>query len=270
MTVNNLSLAGLRPDIASAIRDASAQTGIDAEFLTRQAQVESNFNPHAKAATSSATGLYQFIDQTWLETVRKHGNEHGLGWAADRIERTPGGRYSAGNAEADILALRTQPAAAAAMAAAFAADNRDHLESQLGREVDSTDLYMAHFLGAAGAAAFLKAKDEQPNQPAANILPAAARANRSVFFAASGTPRSLSEIHQRFARKFDERGTAAMPTRMASASAPKTAEADALSSTRRWIAARANGTADISAQQITPTTARLLYLSLTSTGSEAI
>ena len=87
------------------------------------------------------------------------------------------------------------------MAAEFAADNQEYLESRLGRPMESVDLYLAHFLGAGGAERFLSAHDANPNAPAASLLPDAARANRSIFYASSGSPRSLSEIRERFAAK---------------------------------------------------------------------
>src|SRR3546814_10240233 len=87
------------------------------------------------------------------------------------------------------------------MAAEFASDNKDYLESRLGRPVEGVDLYLAHFLGAGGAREFLGAHDANPDAPAAGILPAAARANRWVFYNRDGSPRSFAEIRARFAAK---------------------------------------------------------------------
>src|SRR3546814_18474267 len=72
--------------VQSAIALASRKTGIDFNYLLGQAQVESGLRPNARAGTSSATGLYQFIDQSWLAVVKQHGAEHGLGWGAVRSE----------------------------------------------------------------------------------------------------------------------------------------------------------------------------------------
>lgn len=200
--------------IGGAIAQASARTGIDFSYLMNQAKIESGFNPTARARTSSATGLYQFIDQTWLSTVKKHGEAHGLGWAAQAIQQGSDGRYHVadGGVKAAILDLRNQPEAASAMAAEFASDNRDHLESDLGRPVESVDLYLAHFLGAGGASKFLRAHDSNPNGAAADMLPGAARANRNVFYDKSGAPRSFAEIRGRFAAKLG--GGGAMPDRL--------------------------------------------------------
>lgn len=192
-----------RSRITGAIQLASASTGVDFGYLYAQAKLESGLNPDAKAATSSARGLYQFTSGTWLDTVRRHGAEYGLGWAADALKAgaDPATR-------AAILDLRRDPQAAAHMAGAFAADNRARLETGLGRAATATDLYMAHFLGSAGALRFLRARDADPQAVAASVAPAAAHANRTVFFAADGKPRSLDAIYDRFAAKL---GGSALP-----------------------------------------------------------
>ncbi|MBC7505115.1 MAG: lytic transglycosylase domain-containing protein [Sandarakinorhabdus sp.] len=164
-----------------------------------QARLESGLDPAAQARTSSARGLYQFTNATWLETVRKHGAEHGLGWAADAIAN---GAARAGTAaRATILGLRDNAEAAALMAGEFASDNGAALAARLGRAVGATDLYMAHFLGAGGAAKFLAVLAGAPGTAAASILPAAAAANRRVFFAKDGTARTVAEVYARFERK---------------------------------------------------------------------
>lgn len=209
----------VRDRVGAAIQRAAQRTSVDFSYLLNQAKVESGLNPTAKARTSSATGLFQFIEQTWLGTVKKHGAAHGLGWAADSIQCGPDGRYRVAdpNARRTILDLRSDPDAASTMAAEFARDNQATLEAKLGRPVGSVDLYLAHFLGAAGASDFLRAHDADPDAPAAELMPAAARANRWVFFNRDGTPCSLSEIRNRFAAKID--GSASLPPPMPSSRA---------------------------------------------------
>lgn len=182
--------------VVAAVRDAAAATGVDFGYLLAQARLESGLDPGARARTSSATGLYQFTSATWLATVRRHGAEHGLGWAADAL--AAGGEA----ARSAVLKLRSDARAAALMAGEFAADNRTLLERKLGRSADATSLYLAHFLGPAGAVRFLTAHAAAPSgSAAAAVSPAAARANRAVFFRADGSPRSLAEVFDRFAAK---------------------------------------------------------------------
>jgi hypothetical protein len=202
--VSTIGASGQAGAVHQAIYSASAATGVDFNYLFNQARVESSLNPDAKARTSSATGLYQFIEQSWLGVVAKHGNEHGLGWAASAITRGSDGRYRVVDPamRSAILDLRRDPEASAAMAAEFASDNRDHLERRLGHQVESVDLYLAHFLGAGGATKFLRNYEANPDASAAAIFPAAARSNRGVFYNRDGSARSLNEVRNRFAAKF--------------------------------------------------------------------
>jgi len=68
-----------RLKIASSVKQAASSTGASFEYLLATAKMESNFNPKAAASTSSARGLYQFIDQTWLGTVKEAGAQLGYG-----------------------------------------------------------------------------------------------------------------------------------------------------------------------------------------------
>jgi hypothetical protein len=212
-------IANRQGAVQFAIAQASAKTGIDFNYLLGQAQVESGMRPGARAATSSASGLYQFVEQSWLAVVKKHGAEHGLGWAAQAIEPGRGGRMTVSDpaTRRAILNLRGDPQYASLMAAEHAADNKTHLEGALGRPATGTDLYMAHFLGLGGARRFLQALQNNPDRSAAAMFPAAAHANRGVFYGADGQPRSVSEIYQRFATKLDKGADVAGGTGRASA-----------------------------------------------------
>lgn len=189
--------------IGQAIAAASRHTGVDFDYLMNQANIESAMNPDARAPTSSAVGLFQFTRQTWLATLKTHGAAHQLGWAADAITQGKDGTYRVDDPaiRTSILDLRTDPVAASAMAAEFAADNASHLESALGRSAEPVDLYLAHFLGARGAVQFLSAHDTNPNASAADLLPRAAAANRAIFYDKNGSARSVGEIRQIFAGK---------------------------------------------------------------------
>ncbi|MBA4752025.1 MAG: lytic transglycosylase domain-containing protein, partial [Sphingopyxis sp.] len=56
------------------------------------------------------------------------------------------------------------------------------------------------------AAKFLTALETNPDQPGASMMPEAAAANRSVFYAPDGSMRSLSEIRERFRVKLEAGG----------------------------------------------------------------
>lgn len=199
--------------IVAAVQEASSRTGVDFSYLLEKAAVESGYHADAKASTSSATGLYQFIDQTWLNVLQAHGSELGLGKYADAIQkRSDGTAFVADPAmRRQILDLRKDPKVSALVAAEFTRDNKSYLEQAVGGPIGSTDLYLAHFLGAAGAARFISAMRRDPMQPAAPILGEAAQANRSVFYA-RGTSQALSlgQVYDRFAAKFG--GDTPVPT----------------------------------------------------------
>lgn len=192
------------PEVAAAIHKASARTGVDFKYLVAQAGQESSFRPDAKAATSTAKGLYQFIERTWLHMVRDKGAEHGLGHLAGQIADGGDAPQVADPAlRRQILDLRNDPSIAALMAAEYAKSNRDQLEAALGRGANSTDLYMAHFLGAAGATRFLGALEKTPDQLGATLLPEAAAANRGAFYDKAGRALSVKQIYAAYAAKFD-------------------------------------------------------------------
>jgi len=210
--INNPQAPRIAAPVMDAVQSASARTGIDFDYLFDVARVESGFNPTAKAPTSSARGLFQFTRQTWLATLQRHGAEHGLGWAANAIGRDASGRLSVADPvlRQQIFDLRDDPAAASSMAAELTSDNRDYLESRIGRSAEPVDLYLAHFLGSGGAAKFLSAWESDPDQPGATMMPEAAGANRSIFYAADGSMRSLGEIRERFRLKLEDGSAPAM------------------------------------------------------------
>lgn len=177
--------------VRSAIARAAHRTGVDFDYLLAQARIESSLDPGARARTSSAAGLYQFTRDTWLQTLDRHGAAHGLGWAGDAIE---GGRVTDPAMRAQVLALRYDADAAALMAAELARDNGAQLGEALGREPDAAELYLGHFLGVGGANRFLSALAVSPGDSAAALLPRAAAANRAIFYADSGAPRSLAGV----------------------------------------------------------------------------
>jgi hypothetical protein len=189
------SVTGVQPaggsDVRAAIARAAQATGVDFNYLLAQARLESSLDPAARAPSSSAAGLYQFTRGTWLRTLERHGADHGMDWAGTMID---GGKVADPSARAQIMAMRYDPDTSAMMAAELASDNRADLTGILGREPDSTELYLAHFLGSAGAQQFLTALNADPGQSAAAVLPKAAAANRTIFFDGAGAPRSMAAV----------------------------------------------------------------------------
>lgn len=206
-------------DVIQAVQTASRRTGADFAFLMQKASAESSFNPTAKAKTSSATGLYQFIESTWLNMVKKHGDKFGLGEYADKIEMKNGKAVCTSDCDRrDILALRNDPEISALMAGVFTAENQTQLEKNTKGDVGATELYFAHFMGAGGATKFLNSRDVNGDAIAADIFPAAAKANKNVFYdSKTGEARTLDEVYNFFDKKFGGDGAAKADTQLAAA-----------------------------------------------------
>jgi hypothetical protein len=183
--------------ITGVIRDAARATGASFDYLLRTAQRESNLNPAAKAPNSSASGLFQFTDQTWLETLKAAGPALGYGAFADSIVQTPSGQYTVADpAQRDaIMRLRNDPVAASAMAGALTRHNSALLTERLGRVPSEGELYAAHFLGPGGAAQLIAMNAAAPQTKAAAAFPAAARANPTIFYDARGTARTAAQVY---------------------------------------------------------------------------
>ncbi len=160
------------PTVRQVIVDAARQVGVDPGLMLAIASAESGFNPNAKATTSSATGLYQFTAGTWSSMVTKYGSQYGI---------------RSGDAQ--------DPRANAIMGALFVRDNANAL-AKAGVAPDVQNIYMAHFMGAGGAIQFVHAMNRNPGASAASIFPAQAAANKSIFYAGDGAPRSLAQVYQ--------------------------------------------------------------------------
>jgi hypothetical protein len=191
--------------VIGAIRNAARATGADFQYLLATAQVESGLNPTASVSSSSAKGLFQFIDQTWLTTLKESGPALGYGRYADAIVQTPSGHYTVPDPamRQQILALRDDPAANAAMAGAFTQQNAAALRQRIGRDPSEGDLYVAHFLGAGGASQLINLANQSPGTTAASAFPNAAKANPSIFYDRQGRARSASEVYHVLVARYD-------------------------------------------------------------------
>src|SRR5258708_7365119 len=183
--------------IAGAIKQAANTTGISFEYLLATAKMESNFNPRASASTSSARGLYKFIGQTWLGTVKEAGAQLGYGKYAAAITKSPSGSYSVSDpaARSAIMKLRDDPDAASSMAAVLTQSNSFKLTGKIGRRPTDAELYMAHFMGVGGAGKLISNAEDNPNASGARMFPNAAAANRSIFYDRAGSTRTVSQVY---------------------------------------------------------------------------
>jgi hypothetical protein len=121
-------------------------------------RIESNGDPNLKNKRSSATGLGQFLDETWLLLMRAH--------RPDLVRELT---------EAEVLDLRREPNVAREITARFTERNANVLKRR-GLPVTPGTLYLAHFAGAAGAVAVLSALEDAD---AASIMASADATGRT-------------------------------------------------------------------------------------------
>lgn len=192
--------------VTGAIRQASQATGTSFSYLLATAEVESGLNPHAGASTSSARGLFQFVEQTWLGTIKQAGPGLGYGHYADAISKTASGHYEVEDPalRSQILQLRNNPDVNAVMAGAFTKANANYLAQKLGREPSEGELYIAHFLGAGGAARLISQAASDPNATAATTFANAAQANPSIFYdRKTGAARTVAQVRNVLTARYD-------------------------------------------------------------------
>ncbi|MEI7932037.1 MAG: transglycosylase SLT domain-containing protein, partial [Alphaproteobacteria bacterium] len=183
--------------VDAAIQRASSATGVDFSFLMGTARRESSLNPSAKAPSSSAAGLFQFVEQTWLGTLKSHGAKYGYARYADLIQKGSDGKYrvpAGAESRQMIMDLRFDPRAASLMAGELTSDHAAYLRGSVGRNPTSGELYAAHFLGPEGSARLIRAVEATPQAPAATLFPDAAKANHNIFYRA-GRPATVAEVY---------------------------------------------------------------------------
>jgi hypothetical protein len=196
-----MTVQSIRGVVEAAIQRASQATGVDFGFLLGAAKRESGYNPGAKASTSSAAGLFQFVDQTWLATLKKHGAKYGYARYAELISQGGDGRYyvNGGEARRAVMELKLDPHAASLMAGELASDHASYLRGRVGREPTAGELYAAHFLGPKGSARLIEAAQRSPGASAAAMFPEAAAANHSIF-QHEGREATVAEVYANLTR----------------------------------------------------------------------
>ncbi len=212
--------------VVNAIARAATRTGADFDYLLRTATRESGLKNQLKSNTSSAAGPFQFIEQTWLSMMQRHGGEYGYGAYADAIEEGEGGRYRIADESmrAEILALRHDPRAAALMAGEMTQEATNGLERALGRPVRENEAYVAHFMGLGGATRLIRAVDQNASTIAADLFPRAANANRPIFYNDDGSAKTVAQVYENLTTLPEVDGGAVAPVaEPARASGPRPA-----------------------------------------------
>jgi len=203
-------MGGVQPitipqSLAYVLNSAGDKNDVDFNYLLQTAQRESSLNPSAKAPSSSAVGLFQFLDSTWLQVMKEEGPRLGYQKYADAITQDSDGDYVIKDKalRAQVLKLREDPQVAADMAAAFTRANGAYLQGKFGRMPSPGELYIAHFLGPQGAEKMFNAGLDNADQVAAKLFPKQAKANPRIFYAADGHARTIREVYKALVAKHD-------------------------------------------------------------------
>lgn len=134
---------------------------VPSTYIEKMTQAESGGKPEAKNPNSSAIGLHQFTDDTWVSVVNKYEPELAKGLSRE-----------------ELLSLRTKPAVSTRMAQYLTKENQDAL-AKSGLPTDDGALYLMHFAGSPRARSLLKA---DPSTPVSEIFPEdVIKANESVL-----------------------------------------------------------------------------------------
>ena len=207
-----MTVQAIRDVVEAAIQRASQATGVDFGFLLGAARRESGYNPAARASTSSAAGLFQFVEQTWLSTLKRHGAKYGYGRYADLIGQAADGRYyvSGQASRREVMDLRLDPHAASLMAGELASDHASYLRGRMGRDPTAGELYAAHVLGAKGSAKLIEAVQAAPGASAPALFPEAAAANRAIFYR-DGRAATVAEVYRKLTDGVGEGAAPAPP-----------------------------------------------------------
>ena len=208
-----LSFGGVkvRRHLVETILRAAEATGVDPVYMMALADKESSFQPNARARTSSVEGLFQFLNQTWLEMIRDHGAAHGLADEAGAVVAVDGELTIRDDETRErVFGLRRDPYVSALMAGELLKRDRKRIERRIGRNLTRNELYLAHFFGAGAAGKFITLRDGKPKQKAAGAFPQAARANRALFFTQEGKRKrglTVAEVHERIDQMIERRAS---------------------------------------------------------------
>jgi hypothetical protein len=195
--------------IVDAITRGAEASGADPVYMMALADKESSFIPYNKAGTSSAEGLFQFITGTWLEAIRSFGAKHGYEAEAAAISTVDGQLDVADEKMREhILGLRRNPYVSALMAGELKIRDTATLEEKLGRKISRSEFYLSHFFGVDRARRFMRLVDAKPKQSASRVFPAAAKANKALFFAKAGRKirqLTVGEVYEKIDAMIDTR-----------------------------------------------------------------
>jgi hypothetical protein len=190
----------LSPSVLETLKEKGFAPGVDASAVKRNKiqPLESDIDygkptgitDEEGKPTSSALGIAQFIDSTWLRTIKRPDVAAVMG-------------IDLSQSDGELLELRKNPELAIMASAALARDNNSIMKKVIGRDANAGELYMAHFLGANGAIKLIQAYKNMPDQRAKDIFPEQAKANKPVFeYKKTGKHKTIAEVYEDIESEF--------------------------------------------------------------------
>lgn len=171
-----LTMSFTSADLSPIFRKVATEYNVSYELMSKIADIESSFNPDAKAGTSSASGLFQIIRSTerWLREIC--------------------------DIEGDVF----DPLTNSRLGGCLIQYNTKYLTRKLGRVPTFTENYTAHFLGSWTAVKFIQMVESKGSDIASERFPRESKANPRVFYKSDGTARTLAEVLGYFSDKMEK------------------------------------------------------------------
>lgn len=173
--------------LKSLFIEVGKKTGIDPGLLTRMAYQESKYTPDIVNAGTGATGLFQFLEDTW---DGKAASKDGVKYLVARFLGIPPTEVS-----------RKNPVHATVGAALYIKQNygwfKSKTKGQLNEKLTPELAYAMHFAGAGGAASLYRNYRNKPDELAYKLVGEWAwKSNKPIFFRNSDTskPRTVKEM----------------------------------------------------------------------------
>lgn len=200
--------------ITRALYRAHLKTGVDFRLLVLKAIIESDYGRFNVAANSSARGVFQYIEPTWLVLMHRYGKKAGYGHYADAITYSKKTKMASLSGTArylrgEILALRHNPEAAAIIKAFQILEETDVIRGyKRGKSVTATDHYIAHMLGLYVMKDFYGLIERRsviaPAKLSTNVHMREAAITNKGFFFKGKTPLSAMQSYKRFEAKVEQ------------------------------------------------------------------
>lgn len=205
--------AELEVGVAAIINGGSPSEAVDVasgDVDSMIVDLETGGNDKAKNPTSSATGAGQFLDSTWLSTIKAHKPE-----------------LARGKTNEELLGMRTDGKLAREMVTAYRQDNARALTAR-GVPATAVNLYAAHHFGPGGAVKFANLPDSAPMSKV--LSPRELAANKYL------QGKTVGDVKANWAKRGmkdggGSAGSEAAPGRAAAPTGPRT-EAEALAVSR--------------------------------------